>query len=63
MPRVAIALRPPANEPGIFCAEIDLERVGQARRSLDAVGHYSRPDLLQLHVSTAPLRPVEFKGP
>jgi predicted amidohydrolase len=48
MPRVAIALRPPANEPGIFCAEIDLERVGQARRSLDAVGHYSRPDLLQL---------------
>ena len=36
------------------CAEIDLERVGMARRSLDVAGHYARPDLFQLHVNTPP---------
>ena len=47
-------------ELGILYAEIDLERVGMARRSLDVVGHYARPDIFQLHVNTKPLRPVEF---
>jgi nitrilase len=58
-----IVAGPLRNELGILYGEIDLERVGQARRSLDAVGHYSRPDLFQLQVNAAPLRPVEFKGP
>ena len=34
--------------------------MGAAKRSLDTVGHYSRPDLFQLHVNTEALRPVEF---
>jgi nitrilase len=50
-------------EFGILYADIDLERVGMARRSLDVVGHYSRPDVFQLHVNTKPLRPVEFGAP
>src|ERR1700674_185516 len=55
-----IAAGPMHEELGILYAEIDLERVGIARRSLDVVGHYARPDIFQLHVNTNPLRPVEF---
>jgi nitrilase len=58
-----IVAGPMHNELGILYAEIGLERVGVARRSLDTVGHYSRPDIFQLHVNTNPLKPVEFRGP
>jgi nitrilase len=58
-----IVAGPLHEELGILYAEIDLERVGVARRSLDVVGHYSRPDIFQLHVNTNPLRPVEFADP
>lgn len=57
-----IVAGPLHNELGILYAEIDLERVGVARRSLDTVGHYSRPDIFQLHVNNEPLRPVEFSA-
>lgn len=50
------------NELGILYADIDLERIGVARRSLDTAGHYSRPDIFQLHVNTGPQRPVEFNA-
>lgn len=55
-----IAAGPMRRELGILYADIDLERVGAARRSLDVVGHYSRPDIFQLHVNTGALKPVEF---
>jgi nitrilase len=55
-----IAAGPMHEELGILYAEIDSERIGMARRSLDIVGHYSRPDLFQLRVETRPRRPVEF---
>ena len=45
---------------GILYAQIDLERVAVARRALDVVGHYARPDLFQLHVNTKPAQPVVF---
>jgi nitrilase len=45
---------------GTVVAEIDLARVGMARRNLDVVGHYARPDLFQLHVNTRPAQPVVF---
>jgi nitrilase len=57
-----ITAGPMHEEVGILYADIDLDRVGVARRSLDTVGHYSRPDIFQLHVNTRPLRPVEFRG-
>jgi nitrilase len=55
-----IAAGPMHEEHGILYAEVDLERVGMARRSLDVVGHYSRPDLFQLRVNTKALKPVTF---
>jgi nitrilase len=55
-----IVAGPLHEELGILYADVDLERVGVARRTLDTVGHYSRPDLFQLHVNTRPQRPVEF---
>jgi nitrilase len=45
---------------GTVMADVDLERVGMARRSLDVVGHSARPDLFQLHVHTGAARPVVF---
>ncbi|MDF2463098.1 MAG: nitrilase [Ramlibacter sp.] len=41
-------------------ADIDLAAAGTARRTLDVVGHYARPDLFQLHVNTQPSQPVIF---
>jgi nitrilase len=55
-----IAAGPMRRELGILYADIDLERVGIARRSLDVVGHYSRPDIFQLRVNTSAVKPVEF---
>ncbi|HUF19594.1 MAG TPA: carbon-nitrogen hydrolase family protein [Burkholderiales bacterium] len=57
-----IAAGPMRRETGILYADIDLERVGIARRSLDVVGHYARPDIFRLHVNTGRLKPVEFKA-
>ena len=43
---------------GTLLAELDLERVGIARRSLDVAGHYARPDLFTLQVQRRPQQPV-----
>ena len=56
-----ISAGPMRSELGILYADIDLEKIGIARRSLDVVGHYSRPDVFQLHVNTTQLRPVAFE--
>jgi nitrilase len=56
-----IVAGPMRKEHGIVYADIDLEQVGVARRSLDVVGHYSRPDIFQLHVNASPLAPVVFE--
>lgn len=55
-----IAAGPLRRELGVLYADVDLERVGIARRSLDVTGHYSRPDVFQLHVNTSELKPVAF---
>jgi nitrilase len=58
-----IVAGPLHNERGILYAEVDLERVGSARRSLDVAGHYARPDLFTLQVNRQPQRPVQVKEP
>jgi nitrilase len=56
-----IAAGPLRREQAILYSEVDLERVGLARRSLDVVGHYARPDIFKLHVNTQPQSPVVFE--
>ena len=55
-----IVAGPMRNELGILYADIDLDQVINARRSLDVVGHYARPDIFRLQVKTSPLKPAEF---
>jgi nitrilase len=50
-------------ERGVLYADVDLERIGMARRSLDVVGHYSRPDLFKLQVDMQVLQPISFTTP
>jgi nitrilase len=53
---------PLRNEQGIVFAETDPALVANARRTLDVVGHYARPDLFRLQVNTAPSEAVRFDG-
>ena len=56
-----IVAGPMRNEQAILYADVDSDRVGIARRSLDVVGHYARPDIFKLHINTQPQSPVEFE--
>lgn len=51
---------PLSGEIGLLYADLDLAQVTAARRALDVVGHYARPDLFQLHVNATPMKPAEF---
>lgn len=52
---------PLRGEEGLVTAEIDLSVIPEARYDLDAVGHYSRPDVFQLIVDEAEKRAVNFE--
>lgn len=52
----------PARErEAMLVADLDLGSVAAARRLLDPVGHYNRPDVFRLHVDTSPRPPVAVK--
>lgn len=51
---------PMHNKKGILYAEVDASRVATARRDLDVVGHYARPDIFTLHVNTKTQSPIKF---
>ena len=55
-----IVAGPLRKEEGILFAEIDSARAAPAKRALDVVGHYSRPDIFTLHINTRPQSPVEI---
>jgi len=57
-----IVAGPLRREEGLLFCDIDLNRVGIAKRALDVTGHYSRADIFQLHVNTASQSPVKFEG-
>jgi nitrilase len=52
---------PMRKEAGILYCDIDREKVSIAKRTLDVVGHYSRPDIFTLNVNTQHQSPVVFK--
>ncbi|MEI7673190.1 MAG: nitrilase-related carbon-nitrogen hydrolase [Deltaproteobacteria bacterium] len=45
----------------ILTATLDLGEIGRGKFDFDVVGHYSRPDVFQLHVNEAPQCPVVTK--
>ncbi|KAG6417704.1 hypothetical protein SASPL_119896 [Salvia splendens] len=45
---------------GLITADLDLKDVARAKFSFDAVGHYSRPDILNLIVNERAMKPVSF---
>ena len=59
-PHGEILAGPLTEEEGIVTAEIDPAQARAARYEFDAVGHYARPDVLQLKVNTHPARAVTF---
>jgi len=60
-PNGAITMGPAHRERAIVYADCDPARVAVARRSLDVVGHYSRPDVFRLEVDRSARRPATFK--
>lgn len=45
----------------ILTATLDLNDIGRGKFDFDVAGHYSRPDVFQLTVNEAPMRPVVAK--
>lgn len=43
----------------ILTADLDLHDIGRGKFDFDVAGHYSRPDVFQLHVNEAPLQAVK----
>jgi nitrilase len=52
---------PMREEAGILYCDVDREKVGISKRAFDVTGHYSRPDIFQLHVNNKPQSPVVFE--
>ncbi|MFT5048860.1 MAG: nitrilase [Chlamydiales bacterium] len=59
-PDGAWVIEPVAGTEGLIVAELDLERVRRARQQMDATGHYSRPDVFEVHVHRRRLDAVVF---
>jgi predicted amidohydrolase len=53
-PDGAILAGPVREREETLIADLDLSQVAAARRFLDPVGHYNRPDIFRLHADTAP---------
>ncbi len=60
-PGGAIVAGPLRKESGILYWDIDLGKIGSARRVLDVAGHYSRPDIFKLQVNRQSQSSVEFE--
>lgn len=54
---------PNTDDEAILMAEIDLGQIVRGKFDLDVVGHYSRPDIFQLHVDERPKKSVTVRGP
>ena len=54
-------LEPQIGEEGVYVVTIDHQQVLQERQNFDPVGHYSRPDVTQLHVNRERQSTARFK--
>ena len=63
-PTAGIIGRPgAARQEETLIADLDLGAVAAARRVMDPVGHYNRPDVFRLHVDTSPRPAVVVEAP
>jgi len=53
---------PLTDSEGILYAEIDRSEIFKAKRTLDAVGHYSRPDVLNLKLNKSEQKNLHIEG-
>ena len=49
------------DQEGILYAELDLGEIARSKFDFDVTGHYARPDVFQLTVNEAAMRPVNYK--
>ncbi|WP_338350994.1 carbon-nitrogen hydrolase family protein [Nonlabens tegetincola] len=54
-------IEPQVGNEELITATLDLHRVYEERQNFDAVGHYSRPDVTQLHVNRDRQSTIKFK--
>lgn len=54
-------LEPQANQEGVFYESLDFNRIFEERQNFDPVGHYSRPDILQLNVNRERQSSVKYE--
>lgn len=59
-PDGSVLAGPVFDEEAILDAEIDLAEIARGHLDMDAVGHYSRPDVFELRVNTRSQSPVVF---
>ena len=58
-----VSLTEPIREgEGLAIADLDFSLITKRKRMMDSVGHYARPDLLQLRVNAEPWSVVERSG-
>ncbi len=57
-------LAPPLREgEGLVVADLDFRLITKRKRMMDSVGHYARPELLQLHLNDRPAIPLVRETP
>ena len=56
-----IMIEPQVGEEALYTAIIDHQKVFEEPQNFDAVGHYSRPDVLQLKLNRSRLNNVSIK--
>ena len=59
-PDGAVLAGPVFEDETILYAEIDLADIARGHLDMDAVGHYSRPDVFELRIDTRRRSPVVF---
>lgn len=61
-PNGVVIAGPLDGETGLLVADLDLNLIDEGHLTLDTAGHYSRPDVFQLHVNTQPQEGVVWHG-